>query len=134
MNARYQKHTEPAGKTRKSAAAAKPVRKEGGTATSSAKTKTSGSGGSTARVPYDPQTPEFKRLRTWWWSLLGGGLVLVALSWAIRQYTQFPAKLTVATVALSLAYFCIGVAFYLDLVKMRPMRKEWQASQKKAAK
>jgi len=136
LNARYQKFQEPPGKTRKSAAAAKPTRKQGSsaTSTSSAKSKTGAKGkGSTARIAYDPPTPEFRRLRVWWWSLLGGGVVLVLVSWGVRQLTHLSARMQLATLALGLAYFCIGVAFYLDFVKMRPLRNEWRASQSKTA-
>jgi hypothetical protein len=134
-NARYQKYQEPPGKTRKSAAAAKPTRKATGTSGTASKPKTA-AGGRVARV--DPQTPEFKALRKRWWILLLAGVVLVTASWGVR-YIDKPGGILgsgslaigsfnmtyaalVASVTLGLAYACIFYALYLDFAKMRPMR------------
>jgi hypothetical protein len=134
-NARYQKFQEPPGKTRKSAAAAKPSRKATGTSASASKPK-SASGRSAARL--DPQTPEFKALRKSWWILLLSGVVLVTASWGVR-YIDKPGSFLnagrmavgsfnmtygglLASVTLGLAYACIFYALYLDFAKMRPMR------------
>jgi hypothetical protein len=134
-NARYQKYQEPPGKTRKSAAAAKPSRKSTGTSAGASKPKTA-VGSRVARM--DPQTPEFKALRKQWWILLVVGVVLVTASWGVR-YIDKPggflsggriafgsANLTygglLASVTLGLAYACIFYALYLDFAKMRPMR------------
>lgn len=125
-NPRYQKHHEPAGQTRKSAAAAKPSR-----SSSSAPAKKNGSGksgkGSSAakRRPMmvNPTTPEFKRIRSIWWGLLLGGLVLTTISWAMREYLQTSWAITASNVVLGLAYASIFYALYLDWTKMRPMRQ-----------
>ncbi len=134
-NARYQKYQEPAGQTRKSAAAAKPSRKATGTSPAASKPKTA-AGRRVARL--DPQTPEFKALRRQWWILLLVGVVLVTASWAVR-YIDKPGTLLsagriavgsfnmtygglLAAVTLGLAYACIFYALYLDFAKMRPMR------------
>jgi hypothetical protein len=136
-NARYQKYQEPAGQTRKSAAAAKPSRKSADGSTSSAsKSKASGGAG---KARFDPQTPEFKRLRKQWWMLLLAGVVLVTASWGVR-YIDKPASFlesgrialgsnfslsyggVLASLTLGLAYACIFYALYLDFAKMRPMR------------
>ena len=131
MNARYQKHTGPEGKTRKSSAAAKPSRKSGSTASSSTEKKST-----TRTTAYvDPQTPDFKRVRRMWWISLGGGLVLVALSFGVRTYFKTQAWANVVGgVALVLAYAAIFFALYLDWTKMRPMRKAHQAGGSKPAK
>jgi hypothetical protein len=132
LNARYQKYTEPAGKTRKSAAAAKPARKSAEPAPAGA----SKSKGSSARGPVrvDPQTPEFKRIRRIWWGSLIVGVVLVTASWALRSYAQaFAYASTVANVTLVLAYACIAFALYLDFAKMRPMRQAAKSGGGKAA-
>jgi hypothetical protein len=135
-NARYQKYQEPAGKTRKSAAAAKPSRKATGTSAGATKAKTPSGRG---RARLDPQTPEFKALRKQWWMFLLAGVVLVTASWGVR-YIDKPGgilgaagQLTVgstgmtwagllASLTLGLAYACIFYALYLDFAKMRPMR------------
>jgi uncharacterized membrane protein len=135
-NARYQKYQEPPGKTRKSAAAAKPSRKATSSSSSSAASKSKSSAGTKAR--FDPQTPEFKALRKRWWTLLVVGVVLVTLSWGVRyidkpgnplhdaSFTLSSFTITyaglLAAVTLGLAYACIFYALYLDFAKMRPMR------------
>ena len=136
-NARYQKYQEPPGKTRKSAAAAKPSRKATASSSSGASTKSKSSApGRKAR--FDPQTPEFKALRKRWWTLLLAGVVLVTLSWGVRyidkpgnplhdaSFTLGSFSMTyaglLAAVTLGLAYACIFYALYLDFAKMRPMR------------
>ena len=124
MNARYQKNTLPAGKTRKSAAASTPSRKGGGAATSSSSgTKKPARGA----VQIDPQTPEFKQYRRWWWISLMTGMALVAVSFAIRTYGPKGASWTTIAGAftLALAYGSIFFALYLDWAKMRPMRQAW---------
>lgn len=141
-NARYQKFQEPAGKTRKSAAAAKPSRKSADPSAAKAK---SGSSAKRGAARMDPQTPEFKALRTRWWMLLLGGVVLVTLSWGVRyldkpgtwlgtkvitlgQFNLSPAGM-VAAITLGLAYAGIFYALYLDFAKMRPMRQALSSGQ-----
>ena len=125
-NPRYQKHHEPAGQTRKSAAAAKPSR---GSSSAPVKKKSTGKStkgsSATKRRPMmaNPTTPEFKRIRTIWWALLGGGLVLTTVSWAIREFLQTPWASTASNVVLGLAYAAIFYALFLDWTKMRPMRQ-----------
>ena len=90
------------------------------------------------KARFDPQTPEFKALRTRWWTLLVIGVVLVTLSWGVRyidkpgnplhdaSFTLGSFSMTyaglLAAVTLGLAYACIFYALYLDFAKMRPMR------------
>ncbi len=125
-NPRYQKHHEPVGQTRKSAAAAKPSR---GSSSAPIKKKSTGKNakGSSAatRRPMmaNPTTPEFKRIRSIWWGLLGGGLVLTTISWAMREYLVATWATTASNVVLGLAYACIFYALYLDWTRMRPMRQ-----------
>jgi len=119
-NERYQKYTSPSGKTRKSAAAAKPKRATGA-APAKAKGKSTSSGKS---GPWTPQTPEYKRLRKLWWWLLGSALVLTTASWAVRTYApQLP--VVVSSMMLGAAYAAIFTALYIDWTKMRKMRNEW---------
>jgi hypothetical protein len=127
MNARYQKNTLPAGKTRKSAAASTPTRKGGGAATgSSSKSKKPARGA----VRVDPPTPEFKGYRRQWWISLMTGMALVAVSFAIRTYGPKGASWTniAGAITLVLAYVAIFYALYVDWAKMRPMRQAWAKS------
>ena len=124
MNARYQKNTLPAGKTRKSAAASTPSRKGGGAATgSSSKSKKPARGA----VRVDPPTPEFKKYRRQWWISLMTGMALVAVSFGIRTYGPKAAAWTniAGIVTLALAYAAIFYALYVDWAKMRPLRQAW---------
>ena len=127
-NPRYQKDHEPAGQTRKSAAAAKPKRDSSSAPTKSGKKSSSKSAksSSTAKrrpLMVNPTTPEFKRLRSIWWGLLVAGLVLTTISWAMRTYLVASWAITASNVVLGLAYAAIFYALYLDWTKMRPMRQ-----------
>lgn len=116
LNERYQKNTAPAGKTRKSAAAAKPKRDAGTAASSKSSSKAR-----TSR-PNEPQTPEYKRIRKLWWWLLGSSMIVTLLSLAIQNWTPYD---RVARVMLGIGYTLIFYAIYLDWTKIRRMRKEW---------
>lgn len=123
-NARYQKYTEPKGQTRKSAAAAKPVRKEGGASTTAkAKPKAKGSSGPGGKF-YEPDTPEYKFWRRMWWISLGTGLFFVALSFLIQYVLKAEGPMRVAgVVAIGLSYTAIIAAFFIDWRMLRPMRQ-----------
>jgi len=126
-NPRYQKHHEPAGQTRKSAAAVKPKRSSSSAPVKKKNAGKSVKGSSAAKrrpMMVNPTTPEFKRIRTIWWGLLLGGLVLTTVSWAMREYLQTPWAITASNVVLGLAYASIFYALFLDWTKMRPMRQE----------
>ena len=131
-NARYQKYTEPKGQTRKSSASAKPVRKEGGAATSSkdkAKSKTAAPGSKY----YEPDTPEYKFWRRMWWTALGVGLVLVAISFGVEWWGPLraqPWSRFVGTLIIGLAYVAIIAAFLVDFRRLRPMRLGTYVSKK----
>jgi lipopolysaccharide export LptBFGC system permease protein LptF len=123
-NERYQKYTGPKGQTRKSAAQAKPTRKEGSTTSTKSKSK---SKPSADRAPggkyYEPDTPEYKYWRRLWWISLAIGLVLVAVSFYIQYYLKGMSwSRTVGLVAITLSYVAIIAAFYIDYRKLRPMR------------
>ncbi len=124
-NPRYQKDHEPAGQTRKSAAAAKPSRSSSGTPAKKSGGKSAKSSSAANRRPLmvNPTTPEFKRLRSIWWGLLVGGLVLTTVSWAMREYLDTGWAINASNVVLGLAYAAIFYALFLDWTKMRPMRQ-----------
>jgi hypothetical protein len=121
-NERYQKFTEPAGKTRKSAAAAKPVRKEGGASTTKSKSKSS-SGSGTSKGYSEPDTVEYRYWKKLWWISLGIGLALVAVSFLIQYVIKATGPLRIAgVICIGLAYVAIIAAFLIDWQRMRPMR------------
>jgi len=125
-NPRYQRGAE-IGKTRRSAASAKP--KRGKIAASKQSAKSSRRGRLLAPVP---ASPEYRRLRKVWAAALGAAIVLSLVAWW-QQGTWF------GTVVIALAYACIFTAFYLDFMRLRPMRKaaieaEKAAKDGKAAK
>jgi hypothetical protein len=122
MNARYQKNTGPSGKTRKSAAAAKPKRASSG---SPEKSKSS----ATRRQPLviNPPTEEFRYWRRIWWILLIGSVVFTFGSLAVRQWLG---QETLATIMLGIGYAGIFSALALDWIKLRKMRREWMELQK----
>ena len=122
-NERYQKYTGPKGQTRKSAAQAKPSRKEGGTTTKAkSKTKTSAANSPGGKY-YEPDTPEYKYWRRMWWICLGAGLVLVAISFYLQYYLKaYSWSRTSGVVTIGLSYAAIIGAFFIDYRKLRPMR------------
>lgn len=111
-NPRYQKGAE-VGKTRRSAASAKPKRPIGETAPAPSDDKKKERPKLLAPVPDDP---EYKRWRNIWMGLLGAGIVLSGLAWW-QQASRF------GSIALALAYGCIFTALYIDFAKLRGMRK-----------
>ncbi len=135
LNARYQKNQEPPGKTRKSAASAKPARAVGSSASTSTASK-----GKAAKKPsaasavfrQNLQTPEYKKIHKRWWISLGAGVALVAVSWLVRAYTSFTYAEAVSMGALVLSYAAIFYALYLDFTKIRPMRQEAEKAAKAA--
>ncbi|NTU71506.1 MAG: DUF418 domain-containing protein [Coriobacteriia bacterium] len=126
-NPRYQKHTSPEGKTRKSAAAAKPKK----SSASSSKSSTSATKKSTSALALkNPDTPEFKAARRIWWITLVVGLALTAASYALGAYVKTGWSRNAQAITLGLAYAAIIYAFYIDWTKMRPMRKASYEAQK----
>jgi len=127
-NPRYQKYTGPEGKTRKSAAAAKPKNASSGSGSKSSSKKSSSGNKSTSKTSAlamrNPDTAEFKAYRRQWWIGLIVGLALTAVSWALQVYVTAPWARTAQAVTLGMAYASIGFAFYIDWKKMRPLRKE----------
>ena len=116
-NARYQKYTKPEGKTRRSAASAKPKRDVGKTVADSGKSSsTKGSGRSSYAVP---MTPEYRKWRNVWWGMLGGsaGCALLYLAVA-KQPVPSGAKFGI----LIACYIFLGIGMYVDWRKVRPAR------------
>lgn len=138
MNERYQHDEEQhAGKTRKSAASAKPKSKAASSVTIKKAAKTPEQKKAARkrarqeekaeqrridRLYYKPDTERYKKLRTGWWACLVGAIACTAVSWFSRDM-----GMTVSTVFMILAYALIIAAFYLDFSKIRKERQAYQA-------
>jgi predicted lipid-binding transport protein (Tim44 family) len=131
-NARYQKYTEPKGRTRKSAAAAKPVRMGGGGSTSSkskSKPKTKPSAAASRGKYAEPDTPEYKYWRKIWWISLLAGMAFVSTSLVLQYVFHAQGPLQIAGVVCMVAsYASLIVAFFVDYRKLRPLRQGVTAS------
>jgi hypothetical protein len=120
LNARYQKNTAPAGKTRKSAAAAKPSRSDHAPAKSASSSSKGSSAGKKPSVLANPDTPEFRYWRRIWWVLVASALALTLASFALLSYAH---QRTASNIVLGFAYGAIFMTFFVDWYKIRPMRK-----------
>lgn len=120
-NQRYQK--DAGGSTRKSAASAKPKRGAGESAASAAKKKTRRK--DRPKLQLNPDTPEFKYWRKIWMGLLLSAVVTSIGAFALRESPPW------GNISLVIAYACLFGAFFVDMVKIRKIRKEWRTAQKK---
>lgn len=77
------------------------------------------------RKYYDPPTPEYKRLRTIWWIVLGASIVLTILAMLGSTYI-WPGNETLTWACLIPAYGGIIVALWLDFSKIRKVRMKYQ--------
>lgn len=118
LNERYQKNTAPSGKTRRSAASAKPKREAGVSREDVRKAEVK-------KTPYvmNPPTEEYRYLRRVWWMLILGSAVIVLISAALRAWTKLP--VTLSNVLVLIGYAGIFGAVYLDWKKLRRMRNEY---------
>lgn len=116
QNPRYQRDAQ-VGSTRKSASSAKPKRAAGSPGSDKKKSTASAS---KTRVPLEPTTPEFKRWRKIWLGLLVAAVVFSIGAW----WQQATAA---GTISLVFAYSCLFTALFIDLTRIRRMRKEWRA-------
>lgn len=130
-NERYQKNTAPKGTTRKSASSLRTKRPSAEENTRSTKAKPKAS----TKQRYDaamPNTPEFKALRKQWWIMLGIAtlMLVVSLLLSIEQaVAMFGTSAQYVSAVLSLgAFIFIAYAWWIDLKKIRPMLKEYQAN------
>lgn len=125
LNNRYKKGQEPKGQTRKSAASAKPTRKNA--------TPTPAKKKASVKEQYNstmPNTPEFKRLRSLWWKILGIAVVMLVISLVLTTKKVTPMVGTTGRfVSLALSWIALGLvafAWWIDLKKVRPMVKAFQ--------
>jgi hypothetical protein len=130
MNERYQKHTSPSGKTRKSAAAAKPKRTkpdEPARKKSSREIERDKRRESLRKrnAMMHPPTEEYRRMRRIWWVFLGGAIVLSTVAWALWANVD---NRNYGNVVLFIAYACMGIAVWIDWSKLRKIRQRWAES------
>lgn len=130
MNERYGKHTAPGGKTRRSAASAKPKRAEAtgvGKKTSASKkpsafkgAQVKSSASNKRPIVIHPDTAEYRRWRRIWWVLLVLPLVITLVSYPLMRENR-----PLAYGMLGVAYACMAAALYIDFSKLRKIRQEW---------
>ena len=132
MNERY-KNDEHQGKTRKSAASAKPKSAAASSVYIKPKTKTKADKKAARRAERqkqaelerkyaNPPTEEYKRLRKIWWVRLSGAIACVALSFFLRDSLgEFGFM-----VILVLSYVFIIAALWLEFSKMKKVRRAYQ--------
>jgi len=122
-NDRYRKGAN-IGSTRKSAAKAKPVRKQG-TTTVSAGTSKSTDGRKERKPGTDwsglPTSPEIKMWRRVWWALLLGGLATLGIVYVVPEWRTNEQILRVVTlVVLACSMAAVGIDFFV----IRKLRNE----------
>lgn len=143
MNDRYNGENRP-GKTRKSAASAKPATKAAASVhivdPKAAPKKKGLFGGSSSasktqkqrdrererdlrRKYYDPGTPEYKKWRRWWWIAIAVALVFTTFSFAAQMLPGMDA--TATYVMLGIGYAFLIFAIYIDTAKVRKIRRNY---------
>ncbi|MDP2183666.1 MAG: hypothetical protein Q8K99_14015 [Actinomycetota bacterium] len=132
-NPRYRRDAE-LGKTRKSAARAKPMREKGTVevtrtaAKKKADAKPEVKGWRKFFQPLPtPNTPEFRRWRKIW-----AGLMITGTVFFLGALWQF--RTEIGNWMLALTYTCLFTAIYIDWTKLRPMRKAMMAGGKGSSK
>ena len=129
MNERYQSEDHQ-GKTRKSAASAKPKSKAAASVVVQTSSKTPQQKKADAKAArrkaqdeqraldrkyYNPDTKEYKRLRRLWWGLLGGAVVCTAGSFFLRE-----------SLGDAVSMGIIVAAYALIIAKIRKERRAYQ--------
>ncbi len=136
LNERY-KDEDRVGKTRKSAASAKPVSKAASSvhepAPKSKKQKRAearererrleSKRGLSESAMYDVPTNDYHRWRRIWWAVIVSAVVVTAISFAlmINEATQ-----PISNVFLIAAYALLVVSLYIDFAKVRKLRRKYQ--------
>lgn len=138
MNERYTVEGKMEGKTRKSAASAKPKSKAAASVRVEAAKKTPQQKKAEEKARrkeeqarqreldakyYKPDTERYKKLRRAWWLCLIGAAVCTIVSFAFQQYMP----VWLAFGILIAAYALIILAFYIDFSKIKKERAAYQA-------
>lgn len=135
MNDRNQQ--EHKGQTRKSAASAKPASSAGYSVIvkdpekKTAKEKKAEDKAKRAEIKksnqiepqyYNPPTKEYKNAKRLWWITVAGAIILAGISFALRESVDT----TISIGLIVVAYLLIVFALYLDLFRMKKMRRAYQ--------
>jgi hypothetical protein len=131
-NDRYRKDAK-IGSTRKSAAAAKPVRKHGTVSSSAPSSKPKAKKKPEGNRDWSglPSSPEIKKWRRIWWALLLGGLALIGLGYVIPQIqTNDNAQRIIAAVVLAASLTAVSI----DVFIIRKLRKQLIEAEKASHK
>jgi hypothetical protein len=123
-NDRYRKGAN-IGSTRKSAAKAKPVRKQGTIEASRSDSKKKPTGGVEKDWAGLPTSPQIKKWRRAWWVLLLTGIGLIALGWLVPELR---ADEGVQRIIAGVVLVASMTAVAIDLVVIRRLRRELIAS------
>ncbi|WP_314010808.1 hypothetical protein [Cryptobacterium curtum] len=142
MNERYQSD-DRTGKTRKSAASAKPVSKAGASVRVASGKKQAASRGFLSRLSgggnaaaskkqqereararyYNPDTPEYHRWRRYWWISIVLALSLTALSFVVQ--IAIPDSAVASYVLLGVGYALLIFAIWVDMGKVHKIRRAY---------
>ena len=129
-NDRYRKDAK-IGSTRKSAAKAKPVRKQGTVSSSAPQSKPKKKSGGDRDWSGLPSSPEIKKWRRIWWALLLGGLALIGIGYVIPQIqTDDTAQRIIAAVVLAASLTAVSI----DVFIIRKLRKQLIEAEKSSLK
>ena len=136
MNERYQNTEEKKqGKTRKSAASAKPVTKaassvriegpapkpQGRLARAQRRAQSNQNSSRSSKERYlQPATPEYKKWRRIWWILILGALIFTTISFFSTGHFE---TMTFTDSMLGVSYVLLVAAIVLDVTKIRKIRK-----------
>ena len=147
MNDRYTR--EDLGKTRKSAASAKPATKAAASVriegdrkkqpkqsgikgwlqnktekSAQQKADEKRANATTSSGMFEPDTPEYKKWRKTWWFVLILALIFTVLSFVIQGF--IPAEqMQLSYTLLGMGYILLFVAIWIDIFKVRKLRKEF---------
>jgi hypothetical protein len=134
LNPRYQRNTEPAGKTRRSASAAKPKREAGAPGVPAGKP-------ASAKKPSRPTfrealrnvptTPEIKRWQNLWWISMAAAIGMLVLTLVVPVFRSNN-QLGFAALVVYAAF--LGAGLYIQLAKIRPLRDKAIAEAKAGKK
>jgi hypothetical protein len=131
-NARYQRNTEPPGKTRRSASAAKPKREAGTQTESAGKPAVKKAPRQTFREAWRdaPTSPEVKYWQRIWWATMGTAIAVLALTLVFPIF-KTDNRLGIGALVVYAAF--LGLALYIQMTKVKPAREK-AAAEAKAAK
>lgn len=131
LNDRYKKGQEPKGMTRKSAASAKPARRNAEPVKKKSSTPAAKKSFREQMNEGLPDTPEYKKLRRAWWAILGVAVVMLIASLVLTTKKFKPivgqTGQVVSLILSWVALLLVAIAWWVDLKKVRPLMRAWSA-------